>query len=228
MNHGLNQSLDALFIDLDRTILIYDDLDMENNIVLRWLSYLGYQNPEKLFYSEDWNKLEERYKMLDTNEIDYKLNLRPKFQKVELDYKQELFRAGKVTMAAGAACLLKNINIPTALISNSAYPLVDFMVQEFGINGVFDFVYRRPYNFEDIRKPDCRVGFKAMHTMGLLPTSNIVMVGDSMIDMKFARNCGFKAFNIASQQEDYDHFFLNFQALHQYFKKVYKVLQFNY
>ena len=219
MIQPINNNLEAVFIDLDRTLILYDDPNLENNMVLKWLKSIGYSDPENIFFSEEWSDHSKRYDLLGVDKWTYRTKLRPLFQDVELEYKKNLLRFGKVKIAPHAKEFLEQIKLPKALISNSAFSLVQFMTRYFYIEDFFNYIYKRPYDYEDLCKPDCRVAQEVIKSMHLSTYSKIAMIGDSSIDMKFANNSNLKAIAIFNNLKESDLYFKNFTHLLQYFKE---------
>ena len=87
------------------------------------------------------------------------------------------------------------------------------MTQKFGIDELFDHIFKRPYDFEDLKKPDPKVAFQAMKEISLSKSNQIYMVGDSSIDMEFAKNSGLIAVALFNNNDGCDYFFNDFISL---------------
>lgn len=218
----MKRDFDAIFIDLDKTIIHYDEISLDDNMMLEWLRGEGVINPEKIYFSKDWHDMEKRLCYLGVTLEEYRYEWRPRFSDIEIEYKKKLLKNKKARLNEGSKEFIDDLIIPLALISNSAPKVVDFMLEQFNLGDKFSYIYRRPYDFEDIKKPNSKVCKDAMKLLGITDPSRIAMIGDSKADMLFAKNSGLFAINLFFEQKHYDLFFHDFPEMHTYFKKIYK------
>jgi len=211
----------ALFFDLDYTIVHYDYESLDDKMMLEWLRSEGVNEPEKIYFSNEWNNLEKRMKYFRTDINTYKLEWRPRFQTIEMEHKRRLYNNGKIWINDGAKEFINDVKVPKALISNSASSVVDWLLDKFQLSNSFDYIYRRPYDYEDIRKPDSRVATKVMEAMFLDSQSKIGMIGDSITDMVFAKNAGLISISLFHKLNGCDMYFETFEEMSRHLKKLY-------
>lgn len=209
----------ALFFDLDYTIVNYDDDSLDDKMMLEWLKSEGVKNPEKIYFSDSWTNLDERMKYFGIDLDTYRLEWRPRFPNIEMTHKKRLYDNEKIWINKGAKEFINNLTIPKALISNSAPIVVDWILNKFGLDDSFDYIYKRPYDYEDIRKPDPRVALEVMKAMLLENPNDIGMIGDSKTDLDFARNSGLTPILLFNSNHKTDLYFGDFNELHVYFKQ---------
>jgi FMN phosphatase YigB (HAD superfamily) len=204
----------ALFFDLDYTIVHYDDDSLDDKMMLEWLKSEGVENPEKIYFSDTWTNLDERMKYFGIDLDTYRLEWRPRFPNIEMIHKKRLYDNEKIWINKGAKEFINDLTIPKALISNSAPIVVDWLLNEFGLGDSFDYIYKRPYDYDDIRKPDPKVASEVMKALSIESPSEIGMIGDSKTDIEFARNSGLISIVMYNNIEGTDLFFTNFNDMH--------------
>ena len=202
-------------LDLDYTIVHYDDNSLDNKMMLEWLKSEGVKNPEKIYFSEAWTNLDERMKYFGIDLDTYRSEWRPRFPNIEMTHKKRLYDNEKLWINKGAKKFINDLTIPKALISNSAPIVVDWLLNKFGLDDSFDYIYKRPYDYEDIKKPDPKVALEVMNAMSLENPNEIGMVGDSKTDLDFARNSGLISIIIYNNIEGADLFFSSFDDMHK-------------
>ena len=211
----------AVFIDLDKTIIHYDDPSLDDNMMLEWLRREGVSNPEGIYFTNEWPDIKKRLDYLNVDLSEYRNKWRPRFPDVEIKYKKRMVHENEVRLNEGALEFLEDLVIPVALISNSAPKVVDYMLEHFELSGYFNYLFRRKYDFDDITKPHASVGNNARISLGLTNSDKICMIGDSNSDMQFAKNCGFIGINMFFKQNEFDFFFDSFSEMHNYFRENY-------
>jgi len=212
--------IESIFMDLDNTIVHYNNKFIDYEIIYDWLTNCGVTEPEKIIFSNDWENLEKR---LDFFGVDYKTFMsewNPRFKISELNIKKQAIQKNEISLYDGVKDFIKRINIPLALVTNSSREVVDLILSHFNLNNSFDYVFTRNYDYIDLKKPDKKVSEIVIQKLGICKR-NIVMIGDSRGDMDFSINSNLKFFNVHDRQIKSDYFFANFRSLYTYCLKKY-------
>lgn len=83
--------------------------------------------------------------------------------------------------------LLKAENVPCAVLTNKPHALAVDTLRRLGMTSVFADVIG--YQREEEKKPDPRAALRIAQNMGL-PPAHVALVGDSIADLRTARNAG--------------------------------------
>jgi len=209
---------DAFFLDYDDTIVRYSQSNLNEQIMIEWLSSEGIPNPKLTFFTDRWRDMKQRLDMLGTDYITYRTVIRPRFQFVELEYKKRLLKNGRMTLNDGVLDFLDDSAVPLALISNSSPLVLNYFLDVFGIEDLFSYIYKRKYDLDDVIKPDKCIADEALATLGLSAPGRVAMIGDSDVDVRFARNANLFSINLFTVQEGCDLHFSGFPEMHSYFK----------
>ena len=94
---------------------------------------------------------------------------------------------------------LKKQGIRLAVVTTDTAESTQKCLSALGIHDLFDKIYTDDGNAPN--KPDPYAAFDFCRTFGL-DKENVIMVGDTMTDIKFARNAGIKVISIAKNSEN--------------------------
>ncbi|RLG21083.1 hypothetical protein DRN74_03540 [Candidatus Micrarchaeota archaeon] len=208
--------MDAIFFDLDNTLVLWR-IPIHQEIVTRFLKVMGVENPEH-FYQNYWHDVEERLEKLAITAEDYLTVWRPVLFEVIVKTKKELMPK-YAYLAPGALKLLRRVKKPKALVSNSLAESVHNVLRFFKIEKYFDYIYERDFYNEDEHKPKRIVAEKVCNALGIRPNKNILMLGDSEVDIEFAHNSGLTAIAIGRYHDDADYYYPNLEEFYRHIRK---------
>lgn len=115
-------------------------------------------------------------------------------QEVEIrvaERKIERIEKGQIKLFPEVKQVLKSIELPKALVSNSSYRATSFTVKHFDIEKHFEEVFSPSlddlHRYHEIKKPNSHMISKVLHETEM---KNPLMVGDTSDDILAARNAG--------------------------------------
>lgn len=208
--------MDALLLDLDNTLITWD-VPIRYHVIVSFLKAMKVKDPEK-FYSSHWHDAEDRLANLIISAEDYMTVCRPLFLHTIAKTKEEL-TLNHAHLAPGALKVLRRAKAPKALVSNSLAETVHFTLKHFQIDRYFDYVYERDYYNENEHKPKQVVADKVCAALGVEASKDVLMLGDSMTDIKFANDSGLTSVAIGTYYDEADHYYPNLDEFARYMRR---------
>lgn len=190
-----------ILIDLEDTLTVYQDKERAKSTIIEWLNYNHVPNPEEIISNPDFKRRETRLPLLGINENEYKkwfLN----FNEVEFTFFKKNYSAKTMEIKSDAIDFIKNAPYPVILVSNSSPKWIDFILNEYQLTPYFRYIFKRTYEYDDIRKPDKRVADIIENAIHDTISPDSIMIGDAKNDYLFAQNCGFKFIAMFNQFEN--------------------------
>ncbi len=189
-----------ILIDLEDTLTVYQDKDRAQHTKIEWLIYNRVPNPEEVLAHPDFKTRSTRLGLLGIDETEYRkwyLN----FSDVEFAFFKQKYLAGQMEIKPDALAFIKNSPLPVILVSNSSPKWIDFILDAYRLTPYFNYIFKRTYEFDDIRKPDKRVLDIIECDIRDVVSSDSVMIGDARNDYLFAQNCHLKFIAMFNQFE---------------------------
>ncbi len=205
-----------ILIDLEDTITIHNYKNRYNNLMIKWLKFNNVKNPKKIFFNPKFKTRSTRLELLNINIKTYETWYK-NLNDIEFEVYVKKYNQGKIKIKKDTIDFLKNIKIPIILVSNSSPKWVDFVLDKFDIKKYFKYVFKRTYEFDDIKKPNKKVVEIIEKEINDKISSDSIVIGDSSNDSGLAENCGLNFIGINTKLKNYTCF--------KSFKKIYNYIE---
>ncbi len=205
-----------ILIDLEDTITIHNYKNRYNNLMIEWLKFNNVKNPKKIFFNPKFKTRSTRLELLNINIKTYETWYK-NLNDIEFEVYVKKYNQGKIKIKKDTIDFLKNIKIPIILVSNSSPKWVDFVLDKFDIKKYFKYVFKRTYEFDDIKKPNKKVVEIIEKEINDKISSDSIVIGDSSNDSGLAENCGLNFIGINTKLKNYTCF--------KSFKKIYNYIE---
>lgn len=205
-----------ILIDLEDTITIHNYKNRYNNLMIEWLKFNNVKNPKKIFFNPKFKTRSTRLELLNINIKTYETWYK-NLNDIEFEVYVKKYNQGKIKIKKDTIDFLKNIKIPIILVSNSSPKWVDFVLDKFDIKKYFKYVFKRTYEFDDIKKPNKKVIEIIEKEINDKISSDSIVIGDSSNDSGLAENCGLNFIGINTKLKNYTCF--------KSFKKIYNYIE---
>ena len=87
---------------------------------------------------------------------------------------------------------MQNCKLPKVLVSNSSPKWIDFILDKSGLSKYFTYIWKRKYNYNDVKKPNKEIKTQIEEILKQPISSDSIMIGDSKVDADFATNINVK------------------------------------
>lgn len=206
-----------ILIDLEDTITIHNDLDRIKSIMLEWLKFNCVSNPIEIYENPNFKTRSTRLELLGISEEQYK-KWYQNFNDVEFEEYYKKYKNNEININKDTIEFIKKSKIPLILVSNSSPKWIDYILEEYNLTKYFCYIFHRKYLLDDIKKPDKKVIQLIQEELNDDISNDSIVIGDSVIDYKFALNCGLNFIGVYNKIEDTIHF-NNFKELYNYINK---------
>lgn len=206
-----------ILIDLEDTITIHKYKNRLENIMIEWLKYNKVVNPKQIVSNERFKNRESRISLLNIDNDEYK-NWYKNFNDIEFQFYKKKYEDKQIEINNETIDFIMNSNIPLILVSNSSPKWIDFILEEYEIKKYFKYIFKRTYEFNDVKKPNKEIIKIIENEIDDKISPDSIIVGDSKIDYEFALNCNLKFISIYNTFDN-EICFYNFKTLSDYFNK---------
>ena len=177
-----------ILLDLEDTITVHKTgLNRQNEVTIKWLSYNGIENPVEFMALPEYKNRQERIKKIGITEKEYE-KWYCNYSDIEFEKYLEDYSKGDITIASNVENFLQNCKLPKVLVSNSSPKWIDFILDKSGLSKYFTYIWKRKYNYNDVKKPNKEIKTQIEEILEQPISSDSIMIGDSKVDADFATN----------------------------------------
>ena len=180
-----------ILIDLEDTITIHKYNNRLKSVMLKWLEFNNVSNPLEIYNNNGFKNRNTRLKLLGITEKEYE-KWYENFSEVEFIEYYKHYINKQIIIDDTVISFIENCKTPLILVSNSSPKWIDFILKEYNLTEKFEYILRRDYSLDDIKKPDPKVIDIIEKDINDEISNDSIVIGDSYSDYKFAKNCNFE------------------------------------
>ena len=207
-----------ILIDLEETITIHNYKNRLENVMLRWLENNKVKNYEEIYNNKNFKDRKDRLKLLNISIDKYK-EWYENFNLIEHKTYLEKYKENKILINDDTLKFIKECKLPLILVSNSSPIWINYILGEYKVKNYFKYIFYRTYKIDDAKKPNPEVIKIIENDINDKIDNNSIVIGDSIDDYNFAKNCNLIFISMFNKFED-NIMFNNFNDLLKYINKI--------
>lgn len=186
--------------------------------MLRWLENNKVKNYEEIYNNKNFKDRKDRLKLLNISIDKYK-EWYENFNLIEHKTYLEKYKENKILINDDTLKFIKECKLPLILVSNSSPIWINYILGEYKVKNYFKYIFYRTYKIDDAKKPNPEVIKIIENDINDKIDNNSIVIGDSIDDYNFAKNCNLIFISMFNKFED-NIMFNNFNDLLKYINKI--------